>query len=212
MTMFKFLIRATSPALILAPALLLAGCAGVGSYMHDALSPYGNPNKPAASEAVNMQRAQGHDVAVAPITPMPGDVWPGPLQPVPSLGDIQKNMNVPLSQEYNQRYGNQSAAAFPPASDQSSLLLPPGVSSRIANPNFIPPPQIQPPSPSFQVGQTLIAPTGPVGIVTSGSNGRYQTVAPINGQGGGILTPNGNGTGTLVGPDGQITTVPEPGQ
>ena len=147
---------------------------------------------------------------------MPGDVWPGPLQPVPSLGDIQKNMNVPLSQEYNQRYGNQSAG-FPESAVQSGTvqgtgqgagpgMVPGGVTPNA--PAAYPPPQ----GGAFPTGQTLIAPTGPIGIVTSGSNGRYQTVAPINGQGGGILTPNGNGTATLQGPNGQITTVPEPGQ
>jgi hypothetical protein len=204
MTRSRFRLRRTAPAF----ALLLSGCAGVGSYMHDTLSPYGNPNA-AASQTLNMQRARGKDVAVAPITPMPGDVWPGPLQPVPSLSDIQKNMNVPLSEAYNRRRGMSSGV--PLAADQGSLLAPPGVTSQITNPGFVPPPQLPGPSSSFPIGQTLVAPTGPVGIVTSGSNGRYQTVAPINGQGGGILTSNGNGTATLQGPDGQITTVPAPG-
>jgi hypothetical protein len=191
-----------SPAL----ALLLSGCAGVGSYMHDTFSRNSNPNAAAASETLNMQRVQGKNVAVAPIAPMPGDVWPGPLQPVPTLSEIQKNMNVPLSEEYNQRYGVQQNNAFTGTMNQGTAIegagaLPP------APPASYPPPS----GGQFPVGQTLIAPTGPAGIVTSGSNGRYQTVAPINGQGGGILTPNGNGTATLQGPNGQITTVPAPG-
>ncbi len=214
MKRFWFLTRRAAPAL----AVLLSGCTGVGSYMHDTLSPYGNPNKPAASEAVNMQRAKGNDVAVTPITPLPGDVWPGPLQPVPSLGEIQKNMNVPLSQEYNQRYGNHSAG-FPESAVQNGAILggetPGAIQGAIGVPTGIAPnaPSAYPPPQSgqFPIGQPLIAPNGPVGIVTSGSNGRYQTVAPIDGQGGGILTPNGNGTATLVGPSGQITTVPAPG-
>jgi hypothetical protein len=187
--------------------LLLSGCAGVGNYMQSTLSPSGNPNAP-KTEALNMQRARGEAVAVQPITPMPGDVWPGPVPPVPTLDQIQKRMNTPLSQEYNQQY-NASAGAAPSSSDRSSLLGPPGVTSRIINPAFVPPPVPASPPP-FQVGQELMTPYGPAGVVTGSSNGRYQMVAPINGQGGGMLMPNGNGTATLIGPDGQQTTVLQP--
>lgn len=192
------------PALL----LLLSGCTGVGSYMRSTISPNGNPNTP-KSEAINMQRARGNVVEVQPITPMPGDVWPGPVQPVPTLGQIQKRMNTPLSDEYNQQYGAPAAGVLP-SSGQSSFLAPPGVTSRVANPNFIQPPKIQSSPPPFQVGQEVIAPYGPAGVVTGNSNGRYQMVAPINGRGGGTLFPNGNGTATLVGPDGQQTTILAP--
>lgn len=83
---------------------LLAGCAGVGSYMHDTLDPFGTPNAP-QNQSVNTQRALGQSVAVKPITPHEGDIWPGPVKPVPTLSEIQKDMNIPLSQEYQKQYG-----------------------------------------------------------------------------------------------------------
>ena len=203
MTLSTSLARPIIPAL----ALMLSGCAGVGTYMHDTLVPGAQANA-AASESVNMQRATGNEVAVEPLTPAQGDVWPGPLQPVPTLSQIQKNMNVPLSEEYNRRYGAPDSPI--PAPGQPAYLAQPRIGSEVANPSPGPTPPSLPAPPSFGVGQTLMGPYGPVGIVTTNSNGRYQTVAPINGQGGGTLTPNGNGTATLISPGGEATTVLAP--
>lgn len=190
----------------LLPALLLSGCAGVGNYMQSTLSPTGNPNAP-KTEALNMQRARGSAVPVEPIPPEPGDVWPGPVHPVPTLNDIQKHMNTPLGEEYNRQYGASASATPSP----NPLLGPPAIGSRITSPGFAPPPSMPDSSgPPFQTGQMVMTPYGPGGIVTSNGNGRYQMVAPVNGQGGGMLMSNGNGTATLIGPDGQQSTVLEP--
>ncbi len=226
-------------------ALLLSGCAGVGNYLGSTINPFGDPNAP-RGYALNMQRARGNDVAVRPIRPQPGDVWPGPVRPVPTLGEIQQHMNVPLGQEYQNQYGTQpgnGAASYSvprgavprrmTPNRQSGVMgpnagttkfggyghagkgssTPPG-SNQNAMPNAPAAITSQPtPAPTigagkgFAVGQTLMSPAGPAGVVTGASNGRYQTVAPINGQGGGILIPNGNGTATLIQPDGQVVTV-----
>jgi hypothetical protein len=61
--------------------------------------PFGNPNAPLASSET-AQRALGHVPDVAPITPQPGNVWPGAVQPVPTLSDEQQDMNQPLGQAY----------------------------------------------------------------------------------------------------------------
>ena len=45
--------------------------------------------------------------------------------------------------------------------------------------------------------------TGPVG-----GTGAQTTILPGGDQG--ILIPNGNGTSTLIGPNGSVTTVPTP--
>ncbi|MGC9269600.1 hypothetical protein [Acidiphilium sp.] len=230
-------------------ALMLSGCAGVGNYLETTVNPFGNPNAP-AGDSLNMQRARGNDVAVAPILPQPGDVWPGPVRPVPTLNDIQQHMNVPLGQEYQSEYGSNPGSATPysvpkgasatvesgaappnrragpvtgnnagltkfgtyghavkgsstpPGSVQSGLPTEPAIPDAVPTPA----PGISAPK-GFAVGQTLMGPTGPAGIVSGSSNGRYQTVAPINGVGGGILIPNGNGTATLIQPNGQVTTV-----
>ena len=68
--------------LVLACALLLAGCSSERHFAVDTLWPFGNPNGPiAASETA--QRALGHTTAETPITPQAGNVWPGAVQPVP---------------------------------------------------------------------------------------------------------------------------------
>jgi hypothetical protein len=79
--------------------LVLSGCASERHFAAHSLWPFGNPNAPAtASETA--QRALGHDVTLAPLQPQPGDVWPGPVQPMPTLSQVQKYSNLPLGQGY----------------------------------------------------------------------------------------------------------------
>ncbi|ABQ31029.1 hypothetical protein ICJ77_15570 [Acidiphilium multivorum] len=221
--------------------LLLSGCAGVGNYFNSTLNPLGDPNAP-AGDAINMQRARGNEVAVQPLRPQPGDVWPGKLAPVPTLGEIQKHMNVPLGQAYQNLYsapaGSSPAPSYSVPPGAKVRRLPPdraeGAEATFSRPagaamhSSTPPGSAQAPVPrapaiptaparpakpitsgdSLPVGQTVMGPHGPLGIVTSPSNGRYQTIAPIGGRGGGILIPNGNGTATLIQSNGQVVTVP----
>jgi hypothetical protein len=77
---------------------LLSGCASEQHFASD-MWPFGNPNAPAATSET-AQRALGKTPAVTPIAPQAGDVWPGPVQPMPTLSDIQKNANLPLGQGY----------------------------------------------------------------------------------------------------------------
>jgi hypothetical protein len=58
-------------------------------------------------------------------------------------------------------------------------------------------------------GQTVFSSHGPV--VTTGGAGSFQTTTTPSGGGGqGLLMNNGNGTSTLTGPRGVVTTVPSP--
>lgn len=207
------LIRLAVPATIV---LLLAGCAGFDNYVQSTVSPFGNPNAP-TGDTLNMQRARGDVVAtVQPITSRQGTLWPGPVKPVPTLGQIEQSMNAPLGTTNSApvvpshlRNGLNPKANFvthsstPPAPDQSGVTVTP----QNPIPAPIVPPPVGPNAPHFQTGQTVIGPNGAAGIVTGNSSGRYQTVAPLGGKGGGILIPNGDGTASLIGPDGQITTV-----
>ncbi len=85
--------------LVLGLSLLLSGCASERHFAADTLWPFGNPNAPlAVSETAH--RALGQHPAVTPIPPQAGNVWPGPVQPMPTLSDIQKNANAPLGQSY----------------------------------------------------------------------------------------------------------------
>ncbi len=84
--------------LVLMAAFCLTGCAGGGAFAEH-LWPFGNPNAPpAASETA--QRALGHSTAVAPLQPQSGDVWPGPVEPMPTLSQVEKNSTLPLGQGY----------------------------------------------------------------------------------------------------------------
>ncbi|MGE4480490.1 hypothetical protein [Acidocella sp.] len=80
-------------------ALCLTGCAGGGTFADHALWPFGNPNAPpVVSETA--QRTLGDTPAVKPLETQAGDVWPGPVQPMPTLSEIEKNANLPLGQGY----------------------------------------------------------------------------------------------------------------
>jgi hypothetical protein len=80
-------------------SLLLTGCSSERHFAADTLWPFGNPNRPiAASETA--QRALGHAPAVTPISPQAGNVWPGAVQPVPTIADEEKAMNEPLGNAY----------------------------------------------------------------------------------------------------------------
>jgi hypothetical protein len=83
----------------LAGALLivLPGCVSERHFVRDSW-PFGNPNAPVVSSETG-QRVLGQTPAVTPITSQPGNVWPGPVQPVPTIADVEKNMNQPLGQD-----------------------------------------------------------------------------------------------------------------
>lgn len=57
-------------------------------------------------------------------------------------------------------------------------------------------------------GQTVLTPRGPA--FTTGHVGGMQTTTLPGGAGQGLLMNNGNGTSTLTGPGGAVTTVPTP--
>ena len=83
-------------ALLGLTCLLLGGCQfagnpfdGFGGFLYDTHTFHSNPNLPPGSDET-MQRVQDRDVSVAPLLPEPGDVWPGPMRPIPSMQDLQQ--------------------------------------------------------------------------------------------------------------------------
>lgn len=170
---------------LLGLTVLLAGCQfagnpfdGFGGFISDTHTFQPNPNLPPGADET-MQRVEGHDdVNVAPLTPEPGDIWPGPMKPLPTTQELQ---------------------------EQNMETLPaPAVPAR-------PPPMVFPetaPVPnSGPVPQSYNTPQG-TALGTKNPNGVTTFTAPGGGQG--IVVPNGNGTSTLIGPNGSITTVPTP--
>jgi hypothetical protein len=79
--------------------LLLSGCASERQFARDSLWPFGNPNAPAANSET-AQRALGHQPVVTPIQPQAGDVWPGPVQPMPTLSEVERNATMPVGAQY----------------------------------------------------------------------------------------------------------------
>jgi len=86
-------------SLALGLLLVLSGCVSERHFALDSLWPFGDPNAPPATSET-AQRALGHDVAMTPLQPQPGNVWPGPVQPMPTLSQVQKYANMPLGQGY----------------------------------------------------------------------------------------------------------------
>ncbi|WP_419759584.1 hypothetical protein [Acidisoma sp.] len=204
--------------------LLLSGCTGFNHFIGDTHTFTNNPNPPAGDSA-NMQRAYGHAGAQEALLPETGQVWPTAIPAMPTLADIQKQMNlngnaepqlgpVPGGPTPNPNLGPVPGLQNTPGIGQvpgqvtapgASLTLPPltGMTPPIKAPFTEPPELVMP-----KVGTSVTTPQGPATI--TGGTANYQTLAPINGQGGGILIPNGNGTSTLVMPNGSISTVNSP--
>jgi hypothetical protein len=63
-------------------------------------------------------------------------------------------------------------------------------------------------SPSFDRGQAVM--TGRGSVVTTGHVGQFQTTTMPGGGGQGILMNNANGTSTLIGSNGTVTTLATP--
>jgi hypothetical protein len=79
--------------------LLLSGCASERQFASNSLWPFGNPNAPVA-KSETAQRALGHQSVVTTMQPQAGDVWPGPVQAMPTLSEVQRDANMPLGTGY----------------------------------------------------------------------------------------------------------------
>lgn len=179
----------------------LSGCTGTGVFLDHTFKWFGeNPNTPAGSSETFL-RIRGERVDVPALVPEKGNVWPDNVRPDLSLQDIQKQQDAELRR-------NGGAQPGGPGSGPN-----PSVNRANQADRGLPPPQTPPPPP----GQRSSVPTpgGPSMDVGGGSGRGYRQLNPpasapgrTPAPGGGILVPNGNGTSTLIGPDGSVQTVP----
>jgi hypothetical protein len=177
--------------------LMLAGCGGEYSTWHDLPFTTGsNPNMP-AGDSENIRRAMGEPAPVEPLTPEAGDVWPGPIKPPPTLQDLE----------------SQSGQTDQPLPPVGSSTPPPTI-----QPTFPPVPSSAPPALSGTTGRPNASTTPPAGsvyqtnrgpAVSTGGTNSYQTIT-TPGEGQSIVVPNGNGTSTIIHPNGTVETVPTP--
>ena len=195
-------------------ALMLSGC-GYKTWWNPPFTAGSNPNAP-VSDSENMRRVLGQEPAVAPLTTEPGDIWPGPLAPPPTLQDLEASGGMasrpeaPVPGSPLNRGG--ADTPYPSPNPSAGSSTPPGNSNQpgLSNPRPAPPlssyaaPPAAPPA-RAPGGQVLQTPSGP-SVTTGGGPGYQTTVSPGGGQS--IVVPNGNGTSTVIHSDGRIETIP----
>lgn len=198
---------------------LLSGCTGFGHFVSDTHTLKKDPNAP-TGDSLSMQRANGQPGVAPVIMPEQGQVWPTAIPAMPTLADIQKQMDLngnaapqlgPVPSGPGQipnlstLPGMQGVSPMPNTPPGGTGHAAPSASAPSASaPSASAPPDLTMP----KVGTTIPTPMGAATI--TGGSANYQTLAPINGQSGAILIPNGNGTSTLVMPNGTISTVNSP--
>ena len=199
---------------LLLPVSLLAGChyassplVGFGGFIGNTHTFRANPNLPPGSDE-NVLRAQGRAGSPEPLLPEGGNIWPGPPPPEPSLSDIQQQQNAIDQQTQPQTPPPPPArgSSTPPALLAPQPNPPPAPSATVTIPRSTVAPPIPPPRPP-----TLLTPGGP--LINNGPVGVPGGVGtatnPVNGSQN-IVVPNGNGTSTVISPDGSTQIIPTP--
>jgi hypothetical protein len=206
-------------------ALTLAGC-GYQTWWNPPLTPGYQPHAP-AGDSENLLRAKGDAVNLPPLTPQPGDVWPGPVPPTPTLQELEQQGNLEPAPEQPVPGSPLSRGAAPGAQEAPQGQTPPSPPPSVSHGSSTPPgssqpglaplPNIPPRSPPSaraappparpSYGQAVQTPSG-TGVTTGGTSG-YQTMT-LPGGGTAIVVPNGNGTSTVIKSDGSIETIPTP--
>ncbi len=200
--------------LSLAGAAMVSGCTGMGVFFDHTFKWFDeNPNAPAGSSE-NFDVIRGQPVDVAPLLPEKGNVWPENSGPDETLQDLERQQAEEI------RRGAVQTGTTPPLGPN------PQVNRANGADQGLPPPSKPPAPPPASLGtQPQATPNGPA-INTTGGNrtGGYRGLGnggpgargsnPATGTGAGslapgsVLVPNGNGTSTLIGPDGSVQTVP----
>ncbi len=126
--------------LVLCLILSLTGCVSERHFVRDSW-PFGNPNAPSGDSEMAL-RALGQVATVTPIVPQAGDVWPGPVQPMPTLSDMQSKMNLPLGEGYTPSL----PSPYPPGQSPPPDALPDTPNPAFSDQPIVPPDQSAPPS------------------------------------------------------------------
>jgi hypothetical protein len=186
---------------------LLLGLTGCGTsfdvFLGNVSTLRRNVNQP-QGDSETMRRIRAQPVDLPPLVTEPGNVWPGPVAAEPTLQDLERGPNgvqsapqqaVPGAPNFRPR-----GSSTPPGSTQPGLPNEPtaGVEQPPRGPNGVA-------APSGRIYQT---PRGPAVSTGTGTAGTDSVITP--GGRSAITIPNGNGTSTLIGPDGSVQTIPTP--
>jgi hypothetical protein len=197
--------------------LTLGGCA-YQTWWNPPFSTGSNPHAP-VGDSENMRRVLGNAPVAPPLTPQPGDIWPGPLPPPPTLQDLERQGQTGQPEQpvpgspLSRGTAPSSPAPYPSPQPSTGSSTPPGSNQPpLTQPQTAPPPSsyaapAAPPPGRQPSGQIYQTPSGPA--VTNGGGPGYQTTTTPGG-GSSIIVPNGNGTSTIIHSDGRIETVPTP--
>jgi hypothetical protein len=187
--------------------LAVAGCgqfvgnptSGMGGFIADTHNVVRNPNGPEGGSD-NVRRVLGEQEDIKPLEPEPGNIWPGPLPPQKTLEDLERNPDALLKpgEEIDMRPATGSGT--PPGSAQPSTVQPSAAPAPMPTPR-----PIKQSAPKSSTVQT----PGGIAVLNQGSATSVQTYTDPKG-GTGLMVPNGNGTSTMIAPNGSVQTVPTP--
>jgi len=209
--------RFASPGLL----LLLFGCvgyntSGYNTWWNAPFTTGSNPNRPTV-DSENMFRVMGGQVAPTPLHPESGDIWPGPTRPTPTLQQLEQSGSLTpepqqpsLGSPLSRGTAPNQPPSLPPQGTTGSSTPPSSNQIGVVQPPRVRPPRMPsaPPTIAREPGGRIVnTPTG-TGVTTGGGAG-YQTMT-LPGGGTAIVVPNGNGTSTVIKPDGTIQTIPTP--
>lgn len=209
-----FLPSLTIPGLaVIGLTVLLPGCASFGDFLGDTFTYDTNPNLP-VGESENLRRVRGVDTEIEPLSPEAGNVWPSGVQSMPTLQDLERESNQAGSTaapppDLTPYLPGQRQPRPVPGSSSPDVLNQPGLTpAPSARVQPLPPsiPRGAPPAPNT----TVQTPSGPATSSDAGGAGGYQTLTSP--QGNSIVVPNGNGTSTVIKPDGSVQTIQTPGK
>jgi hypothetical protein len=195
----------------------LSACSGFNTFFQDTHW-FGVPNK-VLGNSENLLRVRGSGVEQPALRPEPGDVWPGPIPPQPTLQQLMREE----SQQFKQPLpapmpipgepgllpgGRVSPRGAVPGAGEPALPPLPGAPATPGGPPASRPGAPGTPPKAPPGGHVYQTPEGPA-VGTPGPGG-YETLTSPKGEPGGIVVPNGNGTSTIIMPDGKVLTVPTP--
>jgi len=185
--------------IVLLGLFLLTGCSGWGHFIADTHTFQSNPNMP-PGDSENMRRVSGQDATQQALTPEPGNIWPPPAGPVPTLMDLEQpgaqNGQNPVTPPAI------GSGGTPPAIPSGGL----GAEAPMPMPSATTMPTVRPPASTPPASYQT--PRG--AAVTTGGGPGYSTTTTPGGGGQSIVVPNGNGTSTIIHADGTVETVPTP--
>ncbi|MBL6456740.1 hypothetical protein JMJ55_15495 [Belnapia sp. T6] len=225
--------RILPSAAALGLAALLGGCGWANRASYQAVNgitnagdaigaPWGRMEATPPQESETVARLRGEQPRLATLQVEPGNVWPAQEGPRATLANPDAAMrNIPTYRpgELDRMSGPAGRSTWQPTDPPAPPTAPAGINSS----SSMPPPALQPndpprfpvypspaganapPSPRNE-GRVVQTPRGPV--TSTGGTDRVQGYIAPNGSTG-TLHNDGNTT-TLIGPNGQVTTVPSP--